>query len=34
MGTGRPVEYWVDKASGEVHESYTMLTLNADHHRL
>jgi len=25
---------WVDKATGEVHESYTMLTLNADHHPL
>ena len=25
---------WTDKASGEVHESYTMLTLNADHHPL
>ena len=25
---------WVNKASGEVHESYTMLTLNADHHPL
>jgi putative SOS response-associated peptidase YedK len=23
---------WVDKGSGEVHESYTMLTLNADAH--
>jgi len=23
---------WVDKATGEVHESYTMLTLNADTH--
>jgi putative SOS response-associated peptidase YedK len=25
---------WVDKATGEVHESYTMLTINADHHPL
>jgi len=25
---------WVDKATGEVHESYTMLTLNADDHSL
>ncbi len=25
---------WTDKASGEVHESYTMLTLNADDHPL
>ncbi|WP_431273219.1 SOS response-associated peptidase [Variovorax ureilyticus] len=25
---------WVDKATGEVHESYTMLTLNADQHPL
>lgn len=25
---------WVDKATGEVHESYTMLTLNADNHPL
>lgn len=25
---------WVDKATGEVHESYTMLTLNADGHPL
>lgn len=25
---------WVDKATGEIHESYTMLTLNADHHPL
>jgi hypothetical protein len=25
---------WIDKATGEVHESYTMLTLNADHHPL
>ena len=25
---------WVDKASGEVHESYTMLTINADDHPL
>jgi putative SOS response-associated peptidase YedK len=24
----------VDKATGEIHESYTMLTLNADHHPL
>lgn len=23
---------WVDKSTGEVHESYTMLTLNADEH--
>jgi putative SOS response-associated peptidase YedK len=23
---------WVDKATGEVHESYTMLTINADSH--
>lgn len=23
---------WIDKATGEVHESYTMLTMNADHH--
>ncbi|MGJ7555928.1 SOS response-associated peptidase [Variovorax sp. RB3P1] len=25
---------WTDKATGEVHESYTMLTLNADEHPL
>ncbi len=25
---------WVDKATGEVHESYTMLTINADDHPL
>lgn len=25
---------WVDKGSGEIHESYTMLTLNADAHPL
>ncbi len=25
---------WVDKSSGEVHESYTMLTVNADVHPL
>ena len=25
---------WVDRASGEVHESYTMLTINADSHPL
>jgi len=25
---------WVDKATGEIHDSYTMLTLNADHHAL
>lgn len=25
---------WIDKASGELHESYTMLTMNADHHPL
>jgi len=25
---------WIDPASGEVHESYTMLTLNADQHPL
>lgn len=25
---------WIDRASGEVHESYTMLTLNADAHPL
>lgn len=25
---------WVDRQSGEVHESYTMLTINADHHPL
>ncbi|APW38428.1 DUF159 family protein [Rhodoferax koreense] len=25
---------WTDKATGEVHESYTMLTLNADQHPL
>ncbi len=25
---------WVDKATGEVHESYTMLTINADAHPL
>lgn len=25
---------WMDKASGEIVESYTMLTLNADHHPL
>lgn len=25
---------WIDPGTGEVHESYTMLTLNADHHPL
>ncbi|NKI97523.1 SOS response-associated peptidase family protein [Rhizobacter sp. SG703] len=25
---------WVDRASGEIHESYTMLTINADGHAL
>ncbi len=25
---------WTDRVTGEVHESYTMLTLNADHHPL
>ena len=25
---------WIHKATGEVHESYTMLTLNADQHLL
>jgi putative SOS response-associated peptidase YedK len=25
---------WIDKASDELHESYTMLTMNADHHPL
>lgn len=25
---------WVDRATGEVHESYTMLTINADSHPL
>lgn len=25
---------WIDKATGEIHESYTMLTINADHHPL
>lgn len=25
---------WVDKSTGELFESYTMLTLNADHHPL
>ena len=25
---------WTHKTTGEVHESYTMLTLNADHHEL
>lgn len=25
---------WVDRETGEVHESYTMVTLNADHHPL
>lgn len=25
---------WIDKATGEVHESYTMLTINADRHPL
>ncbi len=25
---------WVDKATSEIHESYTMLTQNADHHPL
>jgi putative SOS response-associated peptidase YedK len=25
---------WTDKASGEIIESYTMLTINADHHPL
>ena len=25
---------WTDKATGEIHESYTMLTLNADDHAL
>ena len=25
---------WIDKTTGEVHESYTMLTVNADAHPL
>ena len=25
---------WIDRATGEVHESYTMLTINADDHPL
>lgn len=25
---------WTDKESGEIHESYSMLTINADHHPL
>jgi putative SOS response-associated peptidase YedK len=25
---------WTDQATGEIHESYTMVTLNADHHPL
>ena len=25
---------WTDKATGEIHESFSMLTLNADHHPL
>jgi putative SOS response-associated peptidase YedK len=25
---------WIDRDTGDVHESYTMLTLNADHHPL
>lgn len=25
---------WIDKATGEIHESYAMLTLNADQHPL
>ncbi|MFC3148357.1 SOS response-associated peptidase [Piscinibacterium candidicorallinum] len=25
---------WIDRSSGEIHESYTMLTLNADQHPL
>jgi putative SOS response-associated peptidase YedK len=25
---------WTDKSTGEIHESYTMVTLNADHHPL
>jgi putative SOS response-associated peptidase YedK len=25
---------WTDKTTGEIHESYTMITLNADHHPL
>lgn len=25
---------WIDRATGEVHESYTMLTINADNHPL
>lgn len=25
---------WTDRSSGEMHESYTMLTINADHHPL
>jgi putative SOS response-associated peptidase YedK len=25
---------WTDKATGEIVESYTMLTINADHHPL
>lgn len=25
---------WIDRATGEIHESYTMLTINADDHPL
>lgn len=31
---GRALNVWVDKATGEEHESFTMLTLNADAHPL
>ena len=31
---GRPLAHRIDKATGEVHESHTMLTLNADLHPL
>ena len=32
LGAGRPLEHWIDQATGEVVESYTMLTVNADRH--
>lgn len=33
-GLARLWNTWVDKATGEAHESYTMLTINADGHPL
>lgn len=34
FGLGGLWNTWIDKSTGEVFESYTMLTLNADHHPL